>query len=83
MEIIQFITILGAIIGSFVYLVTELRSFEKEIRSDVSQQGIRTDKLHQTFMELTKQHNARTDELNARTDKLYENFIDLLKEVRR
>lgn len=54
-ETIQFITIIGAILGSFVYIIKELRSFESEIRSDVKEQSRRTDKLYEMFIDLVKE----------------------------
>ena len=56
MDNMQFFTliiaILSPIIGCFVYLISELRSFEKEIRADVSAQAGRTDKLYEVIIKM-------------------------------
>lgn len=58
---IEFVTVLGAVIGSFIYIITELRSYQKEIKEDIKkhdeaflEQTKRTDKLYEMFISLLK-----------------------------
>lgn len=52
MDTIQFITILGSVVGSFIYIIKELRSFETEMRADSVRQSQRTDKLYEMFIQV-------------------------------
>jgi cell division protein FtsL len=62
LDIIQFVTILGTVIGAMIYMVTELRFFQKEIKEEIKiqnqhidQQSQRTDKLYEMFIDLLKE----------------------------
>lgn len=66
MEIVQFITILGSIVGSFIYIITELRNFEKTIRDDMKSQSQRTDRLYEMFVDIQKENQTLLREMHGR-----------------
>lgn len=66
MDYIQFLTILGAIVGAAAFLYKEFKSdlqnirsdlkgFEKEIRDDIKTQSNRSDQLYTMFIDLLKE----------------------------
>lgn len=71
----QVLTIIATMLGGIFYIHIDVR----EIRKDIQQQGARTDKLYEMYLEQKNEQSARFAEQTARSDKLYEMFIDLLK----
>ncbi len=55
MELYQFVTILGALIGCFVYMISEMRIIEREIKDESNKQSARTDKLYEMFISLLQE----------------------------
>lgn len=55
MDLIQFFTLLGSILGGVAFIWVEVRSEIKAIRSEAHAQACRTDKLYEMFIDLLKQ----------------------------
>ena len=52
MDIIQFITIMIALLGGFGFMYKEFKSFEKDIRDDIKIQALRSDRLYEIVISL-------------------------------
>jgi ClpP class serine protease len=53
---IQFLLLLGSILGAAKYMHSEFKEWTKEIRQDVDIQSARTDRLYEMFVDLLKEN---------------------------
>jgi ClpP class serine protease len=53
---IQFLLLVGSILGAAKYMHSEFKEWTKEIRQDVDIQSARTDRLYEMFVDLLKEN---------------------------
>jgi ClpP class serine protease len=53
---LQFLLLIGTILGAAKYMHTEFKEWTKEIREDVKIQTARTDRLYEMFVDLIKEN---------------------------
>jgi ClpP class serine protease len=53
---LQFLLLIGTILGAAKYMHTEFKEWTKEIRDDVKIQTARTDRLYEMFVDLIKEN---------------------------
>lgn len=76
MDTAQFVTILGAVIASFVYLLKEIKSLEAKVDANIKEVRAETN----IIKEHMDKFEERMDSHASRIDQLYEMFVDLLKD---
>ena len=72
-DMVQFLTIIGAILGSCFWFSRETRAEIESIRNDAKAQAARTDQLYRMFCDLRKDLSDIMKEGDQK-------FYDLLKE---
>lgn len=53
---LQFLLLIGSILGAAKYMHSEFKEWTKEIRDDVKIQTARTDRLYEMFVDLIKEN---------------------------